>query len=230
MKLLTKTTIPALALALLLSACGGGTNGPATATDSPSPSASPAETQPPQTSEPSPSPSPTPETPAKASTAQEAAAAVILALKEKDLDTLAAYIHPGKGLLFSPYGHIDTATAKVFPADGLPALTDSTVYNWGAYDGTGDPIELTFKEYYDKFVYGKDFINAEEVGDNEIKGHGNTIVNIEEVFPGSRVMDYYFSGFDKQYEGMDWQSLILVLEESEGAWYVSAIVHNQWTI
>jgi hypothetical protein len=170
------------------------------------------------------------EEPAPAATAQEAAAAVISALKQSDMKTLSAYIHPEKGLLFSPYAHIETATAKVFPADGLPALIDSTVYNWGSYDGSGDPIDLTFKQYYDKFVYDKDFIEAETVGVDEIKGEGNTIVNIEDVFPNSYVMDYYFSGFDPQYNGMDWESLILVLEELNGAWYVSAIVHSQWTI
>jgi hypothetical protein len=153
-----------------------------------------------------------------------------LALKEKDLATLAHYIHPDKGLLFSPYVHIDNDTAQVFAADQLPALTDATVYTWGAFDGSGEPIELTFGQYYDKFVYDKDFLEAETVGVNELKGTGNSLPNIEEVFPGSFVMDYYFSGFDEQYEGMDWESLILVLEEQAGAWYVSAIVHSGWTI
>src|SRR4030095_7545132 len=166
----------------------------------------------------------------KATTPQDAAAAVILALKEADMTKLAAYIHPDKGLLFSPYAHIDTATAKVFPAAGLPALTDTTVYQWGSFDGSGEPIALTFKQYYDKFVYDKDFIASETVGTDQIKGTGNTIVNIKDVFPNSYVMVYYFSGFDPQYDGMDWESLVLVLEESNGAWYVSAIVHSQWTI
>ncbi|OMF34676.1 hypothetical protein BK133_11740 [Paenibacillus sp. FSL H8-0548] len=171
-----------------------------------------------------------PSQPIVAATAQEAASAVILALKESDMTALGAYAHPVKGLLFSPYAHIDTATAKIFPAAGLPALTDTTVYNWGFYDGSGDPISLTFQQYYDKFVYDKNFLESEMVGADEIIGTGNTLVNIKDVFPSSYVMDYYFSGFDEQYEGMDWESLILVLEEMNGAWYVSAIVHSQWTI
>lgn len=165
-----------------------------------------------------------------AATSQEAADAVIHALKDKDLTKLAAVIHPKKGLLFSPYAHIDQATALVFQKDGLPDLTDATVRTWGVHDGSGEPIELTFAQYYDKFVYDKPFIDAESVGQDEILGQGNTIVNIKEVFPNSYVVDYHFSGFDKQYEGMDWESLILVLEQHEGAWYVSAIVHSQWTI
>ncbi|CAM4339645.1 hypothetical protein FHS16_002601 [Paenibacillus endophyticus] len=172
---------------------------------------------------------PSEQNPPKAAAPEEAAAAILSALKEKNLDSLAAYVHPDKGLLFSPYAHIDTASAKVFPADELPALADPTVHHFGDYDGSGEPIDLTFKQYYDKFVYDKDFLHAEKVGADQIIGSGNMMVNIKDVFPGSYVMDYHFSGFDAQYEGMDWESLILVLEELNGSWYVSAIVHSQWT-
>lgn len=165
-----------------------------------------------------------------AATSQEAADAVILALKDKDLTKLAALIHPEKGVLFSPFAHIDQETALVFQQDELPDLTDATVRTWGIYDGSGEPIELTFAQYYDKFVYDKPFIEAESVGKDEIIGQGTTVVNLKEVFPNSYIVDYHFSGFDDQYEGMDWESLILVLEQHEGAWYVSAIVHSQWTI
>lgn len=134
------------------------------------------------------------------------------------------------GLLFSPYAHIDSASAQVFQAANLPDLADPTVYTWGAYDGSGEPIALTLQQYYDKFVYDQDFIQPEAIGVDVIKGTGNMIVNIDDVFPNSFIMDYHFSGFDAQYSGMDWESLILVLEEFNGAWYVSAIVHSQWTI
>jgi hypothetical protein len=163
-------------------------------------------------------------------TTHEAADAIVQALKDKDLTMLASLVHPVKGLLFSPYAYIDQASALTFQADALPALTDATIHTWGAYDGSGEPIALNFEQYYDKFVYDKPFIEAENVGEDEIIGHGNTLVNIKDVFPESYTVDYHFSGFDAQYEGMDWESLILVLEQYEGAWYVSAIVHSQWTI
>lgn len=223
-------------LILLLSGCSAANDYAGNTPDNSSPSTNVGQGNQPDPTEPAPEETDPSnngkgdEKPAAAVTAQEAASAVILALKQSDMTALAAYIHPDKGLLFSPYAHIDTASAKVFPAAGLPTLTDSTVYTWGSYDGSGDPIELTFQQYYDKFVYDKDFIEPETIGVDEIKGEGNTIVNIEDVFPNSYVMDYYFSGFDAQYNGMDWESLILVLEELDGAWYVSAIVHSQWTI
>ncbi|MCU6712807.1 hypothetical protein M6D81_29305 [Paenibacillus sp. J5C_2022] len=73
-------------------------------------------------------------------------------------------------------------------------------------------------------------MNAEEIGWNEMKGSGNSIPNIKDVYPDSYLVDYYFSGFNKDYKGMDWESLILVLEEHDGGWYIVAIVHSQWTI
>jgi len=101
---------------------------------------------------------------------------------------------------------------------------------WGAYDGTGDPINLTFEGYYNKFIYDVDFANAKIIGNNTVVGHGNSLINISEVYPGAVFIEYHFPGFDPQYNGMDWRSLRLIFEEKDGAWYIVGIVHDQWTI
>jgi hypothetical protein len=163
-------------------------------------------------------------------TPKDAAAAVTAALMDKDLEALNAYVHPESGILFSPYAHIDSESAVQFQAGQLPAMDDATVYTWGAYDGSGEPIELTFKQYYDRFVYDHDYSNAQEIGWDSILGSGTTIPNMKEIYPDGYIVDYHFKGFDEQYEGMDWASLILVLQEHEGSWYVSAIAHSGWTI
>lgn len=165
-----------------------------------------------------------------AADAEHGAEAAVKAFKEKDMDALKQLIHPDKGILFSPYGHVDTKTALVFKRSELPSLQDETVYVWGSFDGSGEPIELTFRQYLEQFVYDKDFAQAEQIGVNEIKGSGNSMPNIEDIFPDSRFVDHYFSGFEEQYAGMDWASLIIVLEEHQGSWYVVAAIHNQWTI
>ncbi|MCM3631009.1 hypothetical protein M3194_27150 [Paenibacillus glycanilyticus] len=209
-----------LAVMLVLGGCFGlGGNGNSL---SPMPSATP-------TAEPSVEPSPTP-TAAPAATAEEAAEAIMSALQQKDMEKLSSFIHPEKGLLFSPYGHIQKDTAVTFQAGELPVLEDPTIYEWGSFDGSGEPISLTFGDYYKKFVYDQNFAEAEEVSPNKVLGQGNTLVNIEESYPGSTYFDYYFSGFNPEYGGMDWESLILVLEQHNGAWYACAIVHSQWTI
>lgn len=162
---------------------------------------------------------------------KQVADTVLLALKNKDMQALSSYVHPTKGLLFSPYGYIVTDTAQVFTGQQVAGLsTDSTLYHWGEFDGTGDPMEMTFADYYERFVYDQDYANAEQTSINERLGQGNTIDNILDVFPGATTVEYHFSGFDPQYEGMDWRSLRIVLEEENGQWYIVAIVHDEWTI
>lgn len=82
------------------------------------------------------------------------AAQVIGVLKQKDLKTLSSFVHPKKGLRFSPYSYIDTEKDLIFTSEQLEtAFEDPKKYIWGAYDGSGFPIELNVNEYFQKFVY-----------------------------------------------------------------------------
>jgi len=153
------------------------------------------------------------------------------ALRDRDMEWLSAMVHPEKNLRFSPYTYVDVNNDLVFTAEEIKTLLKSDkVYKWGKYDGSGEDIELTFEEYFSKFVYDKDFLNAEEVAYNRYIGRGNTLNNIFEVYPEGRMMEYYFSGFEPKYEGLDWESLKLVFEEKDGNWYLVGIVHDGWTI
>lgn len=161
---------------------------------------------------------------------EEAADVVIHALAEKDLETIAAFVHPTQGVRFSPYTYVEESH-QVFNADELVNLQGSNeIYLWGTFDGTGDPIELTFDEYYERFVYSADFANPEQMAVNQELGFGNTINNLVDFYPGSSFVEYHFSGFDEQYGGMDWVSLRLVFTQEEGTWFLVGIVHDQWTI
>lgn len=161
----------------------------------------------------------------------ETAREAINALKDKDMEKISKLVHPEKGVRFSPYAYVDVKNDMVFAADDVKdLLSDNTIYTWGSYDGIGDPIELTFEDYYNRFIYDVDFANAEQIGYNEILGKGNTIENSAEVYKDSMVVEYYFSGFDPQYDGMDWRSLRIVFEKSKDIWYIVGIIHDQWTI
>jgi hypothetical protein len=155
---------------------------------------------------------------------------VVQALGVKDLEQVAAYVHPEMGVRFSPYTYVETSHQVFMPAE-LPGLVGSEqIHLWGSYDGTGDPIELTFDEYFDRFVYSADFANAEAMAVDEELGHSSMINNIADFYPGSAFVEYHFSGFDEAYGGMDWVSLRLVFIQEEGTWYLVGIVHDQWTI
>ncbi|MCH8274908.1 MAG: hypothetical protein IH851_08965 [Armatimonadetes bacterium] len=156
---------------------------------------------------------------------------VVSALEAKDIGRLASLVHPEKGVRFSPYAYVDVETDLTFTSEEVAGLLDDPeTYTWGAFDGSGDPIEWTSAQYFHAFVYPHDYAEAEEVGFNEQLGNGNTINNISDVYPDGNYVEYHFSGFEEEYEGMDWQSLRLVFEEFEGTWYLVGIINDEWTI
>lgn len=156
---------------------------------------------------------------------------VIELIRDKDMKGLSDYVHPSKGLRFSPYDYVDVKTDQVFSKEEVAALNENTkVYTWGYYDGSGEPIELDFSKYFNRFVYDVNFANPHMIGNNSIIGKGNTISNIEEVYPNGYFVEFYFSGLDSQYEGMDWRSLKLVFEQENGEWYLVGVIHSEWTI
>ena len=149
----------------------------------------------------------------------------------QDFVSLSTYVHPDQGARFSPYAYVDVENHLQFDAQEFAdLLLDTTVYTWGAYDGSGDPIELSFADYYTRFVYDQEFINPHLVGVNNVIGFGNTLVNIADVHPNASFVEFHFTGFDPQYEGIDWRSLFLVFEQLNGDWFLVGIVHNEWTI
>ncbi len=161
------------------------------------------------------------------------ATAIIQAIALKDLETLSQYVHPEEGVRFSPYPYVvtDAGGDLVFPAEALPSLDeDPTVYHWGTYDGSGEPIEMTFDEYWGRFCYDADFWQPHWIGFDEVIGQGNMINNIPQVYPLGVMIEYHFEGLDPAFEGLDWRSLRLVLEEQGGSWYLVGIVHAEWTI
>lgn len=156
---------------------------------------------------------------------------VLISLEKEDIELLKEYIHPEKGVRFTAYPYVDLEKDIVLKSDEIVnAYKDSKTYNWGNYDGKGDPIELSFKDYYKEFVYDEDFINAPIIGNNNSVTGGNTEDNVKKAYPNGKFAEMYFDVFEEQYRGMDWKSLKLVFEEYEGKWYLVGVIHGQWTI
>jgi hypothetical protein len=160
---------------------------------------------------------------------------IVQALRDQDWGAVAGAVHPDKGVRFSPYTYVRVGEGedadRVFGADELVDLAaDETVYRWGVMDGSGEPIDRTFADYYSRFVYDVDLARAWAVGYDEIVGAGNTINNVAEVYPDAAVVEYHLAGSDPRFGGMDWRSLRLVLEQVGETWYLVGIVHDEWTI
>lgn len=159
------------------------------------------------------------------------ASQVIKLLKEKDMKELAKYIHPTFGVRFTPYTTVSLETDLVFNKENMENFfTDEKEYLWGYYDGSGFDILLKPSEYYDEFIYDENYVNTEKIGYNEVLSSNNNLENQFAFYHNSIVVEYYFSGFNPDYMGMDWRSLRLVFQKYEDKWYLVGIIHNQWTI
>lgn len=152
-------------------------------------------------------------------------------LKNRDYTHFAHFIHPQSGVRFSPYGIVDTAKNKRLSAQELIELTkNKKPIKWGTFEGTGESINLIVDDYFKRFVYDVDFINAEKRSINKVIGADSTSNNIASIYPGSDFVQFYFSGFKKQYQGMDWKSLVLVFSKKDSKRFLVGIIHNQWKI
>jgi len=156
---------------------------------------------------------------------------LINTISTKDTETISEFVHPVKGVRFTPYTNVSVEKDIVFNIEKIKEFfNDREVYLWGYYDGRGDEIYLTPSKYYEEFLYTEDFINAEEIGYNEVLSSGNSAENQFEVYENAIVVEYYFSGFNPEFGGADWKSIRLVFEEYEGSWKLVGIINNQWTI
>ena len=152
---------------------------------------------------------------------------IVDALDNKDFEQLSTFVHPEKGIRFTPYAFIKEEEQPIFEAEqvrGFP--NDNEVYEWGTEDGTGDAIRLTPNAYYHDYLYIRDFTESTEILVNDIDPRGNMRMNVGEVYPEARFVSYYVSGTDEE---MDWANLILAFEEVNDDWYLVGIIVDRWT-
>lgn len=153
----------------------------------------------------------------------------VTALKNRDLRRLAALVHPDKGVRFTPYNYIDPKHDLVLHRSQLKSLmTSRKRYLWGEYDGSGDPIRLTFRRYHKRFIYDWDFANAKEINYSREAKDISDYDNAYKSYPGAIIVEYFNPGTVES--GMDWSALRLVFEQKNGTWYLVGIIHNEWTI
>jgi len=151
-------------------------------------------------------------------------------IRDDDFTSLSRVVHPVFGVVFSPYATINLSTNQRFSAEEVAALnTDSHVYMWGVYNGSGEPITLTPQEYFEKFVPAADHINAPVIGINRIVRAGNALENMIDVFPNVKFVEFHIPGSESVDE-LDWSSLRLGFEEYDGHLRLIVIVYNTWTV
>lgn len=155
---------------------------------------------------------------------------VVYLMSINDYANLSLYVDPTDGVRVSPYQFVDTVNDIVLTVADMAGIATYPMTNWGTYDGSGDPINLTGIDYYNQFIYNADFNTAPYIGQNVVITSGNMINNITTVYPGASFVEFHFDGFNPLYEGLDWTSLTVVMKNVGGQWYLIGLVHGQWTI
>jgi len=152
-------------------------------------------------------------------------------IRNEDYEALGEMVHPEQDVRFSPYGYVNVEQDLTFSGRQFALLaSDTQDYLWGSYDGSGEPIEMGFQEYFRTFVFPADFTAPHMIGVNRIIGTGNSLINLDEVYPDASFVEFHFTGFNPEYDGLDWRSLRLVFQPLEGQWKLVGIVSDQWTI
>lgn len=155
---------------------------------------------------------------------------ILTLLSAGDYASLGGVVHPEYGVVFSPYATIDLTANRRFTAAQVAEFDrDTQVYIWGIYDGGAEPIKLTPAEYFARFVWDADYLQADKVRINRVSAKGNALENIDEVFPNARYVDFYIAP-TRGSDGTDWHSLRLVFEDFGGVLMLSAVVHSEYTI
>ena len=161
-----------------------------------------------------------------------AADEVMAALVAGDGPALARWVHPVKGVRFSPSAYVDPQSDLVFSAKRIEGFwQDVRKYTWGYAEGSGDPIVLTPRQYWLGYVMDRGFAHPSSVNVNQARGYGTTANNAAEVYPHATRIEYYLApSRGPASTGTDWAALRLVFEKQEGSWFLVGVIHDEWSV
>ena len=156
---------------------------------------------------------------------------IIILLNQRNYTQLANYIHPEKGVRFTPYSESKATDQLLTKEEFLDNIKTDPTLNWGYYanpdNPEGFPIELTLNEYLETFVYQGDYINSDVIGYNErVNHHFFFLPEFEHIeYKDSIVVEHFID--DDSY---DFLSIKIVYQKYEESWYIVAFINNEWTI
>lgn len=162
----------------------------------------------------------------------EQSRAVVRALQLNDTRTLARYVHPVRGVRFSPYVYVESEHPTFGRSQVLYLAHHPRKFDWGTQDGTGDPIRLNWNAFRLRHLVPRPFLPQgprTQENFNWLFQNGNALNNLDAAYPAAIIVRYYLPGTEK-YGEMDWRALYLAWRPIGKTWYLVGIVGDQWTI
>jgi len=158
-------------------------------------------------------------------TVEDVANYLLKRLQERNLLAISALTHDELPVKISPKVRLDSNT---FSIDGKLfsklALTNETI-RWYGMMASGEPLELNFEDYWDQYVWNKDYSKA-ILTFNKFENRSSVENNIKSHFPDCDIVEAFLKG-DQE---LSWQSLILVFKVHEGKHYLVGLIHDQHEI
>lgn len=159
---------------------------------------------------------------------EQQATDILHTLNDRNMEALAAHVHPEKGLLFSPYLSISEETVHFEQNEIDTLLEDETTYLWG-YGEANTEIRLSPADYFTQHLEAERFFEADEVFVDQENPAVEYSDYLQTVFPEAKIVEFYDAGTD-QFSGLDWRSLNLVFEQdAENEWRLVAVINNLFT-
>lgn len=164
---------------------------------------------------------------------------VLTSFNQHDMETFKKLIHPVKGVRFSKDGIVFLENDLVFTPEAIDkTLSENPVLLWGYADGSGKPINKTFRDYISQYSE-INYLKAPQIAYNEIlRGGSAGGNNVKDKYSDNPFVSYHYpytstytndSG-EEVVQPMSWTTLNLVFEEYQGIYYLVGIVQDNWTI
>lgn len=150
----------------------------------------------------------------------------VAALHDRKLVRLAGYVHPRRGLRFSPYVSAAREDLRFSRRQIRNLGRTPRRYTWGSYDGSGEPARLTWRQYYQRFVYARDYARAPQVLYNVITHRGNITNNLKQTYSNAILVEYHYPATGDE---LNWKSLWLIWQKQGATWYLSGVANDEWS-
>ena len=146
------------------------------------------------------------------------------AVVNQDDALFAQLIHPERGLRARFLWH-----QTEHRLDNIGFLSDPTSYDWGVETGSGFAIIGTPAQILLPHLQA-DFLGATESACNEILNGGSAgLIVLPDSHASINFYSFYRPGTE-EYANLNWGSWVVGVEQWQGQYYISTLVHYQWEI
>ncbi len=147
---------------------------------------------------------------------------ILKAIRFQNFKFLESFIHPKKGLRFSPQSYFLTKDIIVSANDWSEFYGSEKELVWGK-DSANQAIKMNFADYYDNYIYDEDYKNFDEIYYNPQHSRVNIVENIRRIYPAAIVVEFHIN--ETAVLGKEWSILRLVYEQHKNVWYLVALAN-----